>query len=171
MYRVTENYLAAQLAGERPVVLAFIQSRMGLRVYGAGTPTVAQIGSYGGIIIYDGSTSIGDSSIYGSQTIILDKAARAISFGSLSETMSPEGDNILAGFAGQSEISQLSVTLNNIKGHFSDVLQEENFLTKTLRLRQGYALLGYSDFINLFSGKITELSLSDIELRITAQSA
>lgn len=162
MYPVTQAFIAAQQAGERPVVLAFLGSRMGNRVYGKTMPTAAQMGNAGGLVIYDGTVSVGDETIFGSANIVISWGPLAVAFGSLRETLTPEESDVLIGLAG-AEIPQITVTFDNTEQEFSDILAEEDFLGQTLRLRLGYPSLSYTDFVQVFSGTV-------IQKRIDAQS-
>jgi hypothetical protein len=168
MITVTENYMAALKAGNREIVLGFFQSRMGRRVYALQTPTTDQMGSTHGILTYNGAAQVGDGSIFGSQSVILDWGAYAVSFGGLRETLSPNGTDLLVSLSG-GELTETSAVLNNTTGHFSDVLADESFLNQTYMIRQGFLGLGYQDFLTLFSGVIVEETLTETECLVRAQ--
>lgn len=170
MYLVTQAFLTALQNGEKPIGLLFLQSRMGRRVYAKRTPTPRQMGSLKGLVTYDGSTKIGDGTLYGSANIILDWGAYLINIGDLRETLSPEGQDLLGSLTG-TEIPSLTATLNNAKGHFSNILIEESFLTQIMTWRVGFPSLAYGDFLEKFQGIITDQTISgDTEFIITAQA-
>lgn len=169
MILTSEAYINAQEANVRDVFLGFFQSRMGRRCYAFQTPTAEQMGSAGGIIMYDGSSFIGDGSLYGSQAILLDWGALMVSFGSLRETLTPENTNLLSSLSGE-EISGMTITLNNTTQHFSEVLWKESFFFQTFLLRHGYLGLTYKDFITLYMGVTTEETLTDTELVVVTQA-
>lgn len=169
MILTSEAYIKAQESNARDVFLGFFQSRMGRRCYSFQTPTAEQMGSAGGIATYNGDTYVGDGSLYGSQAIILDWGALMVSFGSLRETLSPENTNLLSSLTGE-EISGMTITLNNNTQHFSEVLWKESFFFQTFLLRHGYVGLTYRDFISLYTGVITQETLTDTELVVVTQA-
>ena len=169
MLTVSENFINAQKEGRREILLAFIESRMGRRVYGFQTPTPEQMGSGGGLITYSSGVSIGDGTVFGSQAIVLEGRDLLIGLGDLRETLSPADSNILISLQGQ-EITGISAVFNNIGYHFSDILQSESFLFQRLIVRQGYTGLVYNDFLQLFSGIIVEETLTETECIVSAEA-
>lgn len=170
MYVRTDNYINALQDGKRPIILAFIQSHKGQWVYSYEMPNDAQAGNVGGIVIYDGSATIGDGQLLGSQSIILDRGPFLLSVGGITQTIAPEATNILASFARKSEIISVTASLNNATRHFTELLTHDSFLTKTLWIRQGFKGLPYIDFLDLYKGTIFEQTLTEEECQITAES-
>ena len=169
MYAVSSAFIAAQQAGEKPVVLAFLQSNMGRRVYGKEMPTPAHMGNAGGLVMYDGTASVGDGTIFGAANVVIEWGANVVSFGSIRETLSSEDTDVLIGFQG-TEIPQISVVLDNTELDFSTILQEEDFLGQTLSLRMGFPSLGYGDFIQIFSGTVVHKNIDATSLTLTVDS-
>jgi hypothetical protein len=170
MYILSENYVEAMHDRKRAVILAYIQSQKGQWVYSYDMPNTAQLGGMKGIVVYDGEASIGDGQLLGSQGIVLDRGPYLISIDGLLQTISPEATNILASYARSSEITTVSATFNNSTSHFSEILTNDSFLTKTLWIRLGFIGINYLDFLDLYKGTIYEQTLTEQECRITAES-
>ncbi len=164
MITVTQAFLDAQKV-EEPLALLFLQSRIGRRVYGVHTPTHEQMGSSGGLIVYDGTATIGDDTVFGSTAVVIDWGDLALSFGSLRETLTPDGADLLTSLAG-SEIPNMSFTLNNTEGDFSEMLTQESFLGQAALLRVGYPSLAYQDWLTVYTGVVSQQTLTQQEFAI-----
>lgn len=172
MFFLTETFVQrSHQPTQAPIILVRLQSHMGARVYGIHTPTLTELGSMGlsnKLIIYNGVAHVGDTSLFGGRNILLDTGARVLQIGSLSESLAPDQD-ILGNFHAN-ELTDLSVTLNNGDRYFSQLLGRESFLNQTLSIRFGYADLPYADQLMIFTGRITDETLTTTTLEIAAQN-
>jgi hypothetical protein len=170
MFQETLAYHNARVAGNRPVFLAIITSSRAQRIYSDLMPTEAQIGSGGGLQLWNGTYLYGDGGIWGNP-IISHWDARVLSWGSFSERLTPQNNALLQGFS-QTEFPAWSVDLDNTDGFFSKILgddQQETFLLQTLELRQAWATNTNLDFVTLYIGTITEISLSARKLTLISE--
>lgn len=167
--RVTQAFLDAQAAGEEPITLAFLQSGMGRRVYGFITPTQQQMGSTGGLIQYDGSATVGGGSVFGSTALVLDWGPFLLNVGTVSESLTADGDNLLTSLSG-TEIASLSAQFLNQDDHFSDILGDESFLAQTFLLRVGYPSLAYGDFLTLYTGTVIREAINELACEIDTEA-
>ena len=170
MFITSDNYIKALQDGKRPIILVYIQSQKGQWVYSYEMPNTQQLGGMKGIVLYDGEASIGDGQLLGSQGIILDRGPYLLSINGLTQTISPEATNILASFARESEIISVTASFTNADRHFTELLTNDSFLTKTLWIRQGFIGIDYLDFLDLYKGTIFEQTLTEEDCQITAES-
>jgi len=153
MIQVSGSFLQAIDAGEQPIVIAILSSDMGRRIFAKIHPQGTWTGSGGGLILYDGQVSVGENVVFGSENVMIEADARVLSFGSIRETLTPEGNELLSSLS-ETEKAGVSISLNNADGYFSDILGSEISLTKALEYRIGYPSLAAADFIQVFSGEI-----------------
>lgn len=153
MIQVTYNFLEALKDREGVVVFAYVGSNMGRRVFGKIHPVDQWTGSTGGIIQYNGVASVGDGSLFGSENIIINADEIVLSFGSLRETLVPDGNDLLASLK-ETEKTGSTLILNNTNFYFSDILADESFITQEILYKLGFPSLSHDDFIQIYSGEI-----------------
>lgn len=164
MYQASYAFTQAQDRGESPIMLAFLQSPRGTRVYGKLSPDADWMGNSGSLVLYNGTARIGDKIVFGGVNLLIDWGAYVLSFGSLRETLTADGDRVMIGMQG-AEIPSVTLTLDNGSGVFSAM---EEMIGQTLTLRLGYPSLGYDDWVTMFTGRVTGKETNVTEWRITA---
>lgn len=166
MIKRTYNYIEAQRAHKRPIILCYITSTMTRRVYGAKIPEDIVSGETG---LWDGSVSAGDGGYFGLNLGIVDIQARVLSFGSISNKLALNTKDLLSSLSA-TEIGANVIEFDNADGYFSELLSEvgnESFINQDLEIRQGYSGLGYIDYISLAKGIITDEQLQNNKLTLT----
>lgn len=170
MRQISADFFAAQHAGQQPLCLAILTSKMTRRVYAIRHASDTEHGGAGSITNYDGTAKYGDGTLFGAFGVIADSGARVIGFGGIRETLTPEKANLLASLT-QTEIGTYSIQLDNADGKFSDILKDESFLNNDLEILFGYRGLPFSEFKSMFTGSVEEETLSLTKLRLVAAGA
>lgn len=169
MYPYNQNWDAAQARGEEPLVLAWFQSRMGLRVYGKHAPTPASMHNTTGMITYNGGAAIGSDVVFGGLHVVFDSGARVLRFGAITESLGSDRDQILLGLQG-AEIGSVTITLDNADGYVSDVIAQESFLGQMFTLRIGYPSLSYADWRACVCGMVVDQTLTPTTCEIVVNA-
>ena len=149
----------------RPFIVVCLQSLMGYCLYSMQASALDDIVSTEPIY-YNGTNRIGETRFYNSTNIVLDHGVRLLNIGTLAEALSPD-QNILGNFHAN-ELTDLSVTLNNADHHFSKRIGHASFLNQAMRVTLGYQ--NFSEQMTLFSGRITNETLTATTLELTAQN-
>ncbi len=161
-------YNSARRGHKRPVMLAAITSITGNKyIYAMQAPTAAERGSRG-LDLFDGRRDVGSGKTFGSFPVVIWEA-RVEQFGGLEKSLAVNTRDILASLR-QAEIGAYSITCDNHDGHFSELLQEQSFLTCQFELRQGFAGLTWGEMPVLFTAEIVEEHLSSEKLRLLIES-
>jgi hypothetical protein len=170
MWTETIAYHQARKAGYRPILLAKITSAQTQRIYSTLMPTAAQMGSVGGVQLWDGTYQFGDGETWG-QSPISEWGARVLNFGTLQESLTPTKGDLLSSFS-QTQLPNYTLVLDNGDGYFSELLgdhRQETFLLQQIELQQAFLTNAHLDFITLFIGVITEIQLKKARLTLICE--
>jgi len=170
MYNITNTYFTSKQAGKVPIVLCRIETQRTSYLFFARYPNDDETGSLSGIDLWDGSVNTGDGGTFGGLPVsIVD--ARVLQFGSISKALVANAKDLPASLT-QSRIGSYSVTFDNHEYFFSKLLgddQNEPLLGQKLKILQGFKGDEYSDFVILFDGEISQVSLTSSRCRVIAE--
>lgn len=162
MIRQTNTYLQSRKAGNKPVYLAFISSSRTRRCFAKLAPTETQMGTTGGLELFDGTYSAGDGGDFSSDPVA-EWGARILNFGGFRRTLTPSNHNLIASL-NETEMGAFSITLDNADSYFSRMMGDdlqETFLLQTVEIMQGFLGCTYADFVRVFYGSVTELRVDN----------
>jgi len=148
-----------QKQGEAEIVICRIINSAGERIFSTMappenivTPPNAEI--FDGTYLFDGTITFGED-----QNAILDFGGRVLSWGELRETLTPDEDDLILSQQEQ-EISTFKVVLNNADKYFSKLMGQENMINADVSVSVGYRDISKDDFLELFAGKVNNLTLT-----------
>lgn len=157
---VNANFLAASDRREALLAYAYIETIMGLYVYGETSPALAQLPEDADVPILDGSIILDGSTILGSSAAVVDKGPYLVGYpNEITESISPDGSDLISGLQ-HSELTEFTVSLANTDHHISEVTEKDVFLNAECWLLIGFATLVYTDFLEILRGRIQGYSLS-----------
>ena len=156
MYRLSIDFHKRLIKGEVPISYILIETHMGYRIYAEKELT----GIFGSLPhLYDGSYLFDGFILYGAMSAgVVDKSARVISFGSFDRNLQSLKDDILASYQSKT-LQHLSIDMDNSDRYFSRLIASEPFIGRPLIYYVGFEPLSQSDHLELFSGRITEMTV------------
>ena len=156
MYRLSIDFHNRLIKGEVPISYIVIETHMGYRAY-AEKELTGVFDILG--LIADGSVIADGSELAGVASAgTLDKSARVITFGSFERSLQSLKDDILASYQSKT-LQHISVELDNTDRYFSRLIASEPFIGRPLIYYVGFETLSQSEHLELFSGRITEMTV------------
>jgi hypothetical protein len=172
MLPMTSDYREAKDAEHRPLIFSMITTVRTRYIFADVWLTDDEIDRFGSLDFWNGTdATAGDGGTFGTIPVSYNQA-RVLSYGSLRETLTPQQDDLVASLA-QTEIGSYSITYDNTDGFFSAMLgddRSEPLIGQTLEIYQGFKGVSSVDFLPLFAGEITQITLTNETLRVIAEA-
>ncbi|MCA9771365.1 MAG: hypothetical protein KC466_03095, partial [Myxococcales bacterium] len=145
-------------ADARALVLVYLYSDLGLRVFTFGPPpplAAVEPARHDATYWHDGAIRHGQGAI--SAVEISD---RVVDFGDLTEALGPVEGDLLASLEAL-ERGTFTITLDNADRYFSALLETEGFLGQGAQVVVGFPDLAPAEWTTVFSGRVDRLRLTD----------
>lgn len=168
MIPVSKAFYDALNRGEMPEILCILDSNVSRWVFGKVRPSIATSTAN----VWDGARLYGQGTYGGDLGLILADAG-VLTFGSISASIAYSNKDVMMSLT-QVEIGSMQLVLDNAGRFFSDLLGGDkavSFLNSTLQITCGFPTTEYADYIELFSGTVTEETLDNKSLKVCAQSS
>ena len=182
MKHTTDLYYKARIAGAKPLLLAYVGSNLAVRCFGKETPPGqgdSDLFFYSQVFFGTDAVYFGTDAVYFTSNEaasldfdVYDWQARVLTFGDYRESLTDDADNIIASYNDQ-EMSTYTLSCDNADSYFSELCGKEEFLGGQLLLFQGFDYPGFafSDYIPLFSGTISDVTLTTLEYVFLADTS
>lgn len=169
MIPTSKVFYDALTRSELPEILCILDSTDGSRwAFGKNRPSLAMSTANQ----WDGTRLYGEGT-YGGDLGLISAEASVLMFGSISASIAYSNKDIMMSLT-QMEIGSMQVVFDNAGGFFADLLGGDkavSFLNCTLQITCGFPTTTFTDYIELFSGTITEETLDNKSLKVLAQSS
>jgi len=158
VYRTTIGFHNSLYQDKKVFAYVIIGTDLGHRAYAKKELTsifsIGDVAYADGTYLADGSITAGSASAG-----VIDKAGKILSLSSFNRTINPKKEGLLLGFTKKQQ-QHITVVLANNDKYFSKMLPKEPFLAKELRYYIGFPDLNFYEHLRVFTGIISEVSIT-----------
>ncbi len=168
MQKQTLSFYKYLQQGKIPISYALVETNLGWRAFGKKE---LKEGYTISIYIADG-TWIADGTVFAGigGLEVLEKPGKIIAIGSLTRTLKPQIASLLAMFTSK-QLQHITISLDNTDNYFSKLISTEALLSYRLYIYLGFEDLPFITHIKIFSGKSSEVEITDKLIKIKAIEA